>query len=431
LLLALGAITRNVGSTLDVTLPAGAQSATNGVTTTSAASNAILPGYLTINKTDWAAKATNNLVAYTAYTNDSWGATSNTTVTTSSAPAAGSTTNSLRFNAAGANTLTLSGTNVISTGGVLVTPNVGSNLSEITGGTLGGRAGADLTVHQHNASAALTIGSAIVDNAGATGLTKSGAGQLTVTGANTYTGPTTVNDGKLLLQTNLTTSSSVLVTGGKLEVADGAGNNRVIKTASLSTSGSGRIDLRDNKIIVAGGNIGALHGDVYSGLSGLVQSGLNAGTWAGPGVATSMPDAASGLTTIGVASGAQIRGLGATDTDVWGGQTITGASALAMYTYAGDLNLDGLINGDDYANIDFNSGTPGTFGYFNGDINYDGVINGDDYAAIDFGVNAQGAPFATSDGVAGVSLVAVPEPSLLVIGLVPVLMAGRRRRRQA
>ena len=40
---------------------------------------------------------------------------------------------------------------------------------------------------------------------------------------------------------------------------------------------------------------------VYNGVQGQVQSANNGGAWDGKGITTSMPDAASGLTSIGVA----------------------------------------------------------------------------------------------------------------------------------
>ena len=143
-----------------------------------------------------------------------------------------------------------------------------------------------------------------------------------------------------------------------------------------------------------------------------------------------MPDAVAGLTSIGVATGEQIKGLGPTDTDTFAGQTINAASVVAMYTYAGDANMDGFISGDDYAAIDFNVAVPNSDGWYNGDFNYDGIISGDDYAAIDFNIVAQGAPFPTS-GSAGLSgVTAVPEPaSLSVLGLGAAALMGRRRRR--
>jgi autotransporter-associated beta strand protein len=201
------------------------------------------------------------------------------------------------------------------------------------------------------------------------------------------------------------------------------------KTTALSIIASGKVDIGDNKLIVQGASIGnADINGVYSGLQGEVQRAYNGGAWDSPGLTTSMSDAATGLTTIGVATGEQIRGLGPTDTDIFAGQTINGASAIAMYTYAGDANLDGFISGDDYSTIDFNAGTS-VDGYSNGDFNYDGIVSGDDYSTIDFNYAAQGAPFPTS-GSAGLSgVTAVPEPaSLGLFGLAAAGLLARRRR---
>jgi hypothetical protein len=63
-----------------------------------------------------------------------------------------------------------------------------------------------------------------------------------------------------------------------------------------------------------------------------------------------------------------------------------------MYTYAGDANLDGTIDGGDYGIIDNFVQVPNADGYANGDFNYDGVIDGGDYGIIDNNVQAQGAP---------------------------------------
>lgn len=235
LLLTLGTITRNTGGTLNFTLPIGTQDAANGATTTTLNTNGIL-GALTVGGTDWAANATNlaggNVVGFStvgAYTlSSAAGATAanytnfNIDVDSSQAPAALITPNSLRFSAAAANTLTLTGaTNAIASGGILINSSVGGNLSTITGGTLLGANTKDLAIYQNNASGGLTIGSIIANNTGATGLTKSGAGVLTLTGVNTYTGNTTLNAGTLNINNaaaigNVATGNLVIL-GGTLD----------------------------------------------------------------------------------------------------------------------------------------------------------------------------------------------------------------------
>jgi autotransporter-associated beta strand protein len=269
---------------------------------------------------------------------------------------------------------------------------------------------------------------------GTGGLTKNGVGALVLSGATTYTGPTAVNTGKLQLETNLTSSSS-------LAVADGATvelsplTTRVIKTGNVAIAATAHLDLKDNKLITTNAP-GTSSGGTYNGVQGDVQRASNFGAWDQPGLTTSMPDAVAGLTTIGIATGEQVRGLGPTDTDIFAGQTITGASTIAMYTYAGDANLDGTIDGGDYGIIDNFVQVPNADGYANGDFNYDGVIDGGDYGIIDNNVQAQGAPFPTSGAISasGASLsgvTAVPEPaSLSVLGIAAAAMIGGRRRRR-
>src|SRR6185295_19580859 len=98
---------------------------------------------------------------------------------------------------------------------------------------------------------------------------------------------------------------------------------------------------------------------------------------------TSMPAALTGLTTLGVATADDAGYVGG----IFGGVAVFSGDVLVMYTYAGDANLDGTINSDDYALIDFYAGNSAAHGYYKGDFNYDGDINADDYALIDFNFN--------------------------------------------
>jgi hypothetical protein len=108
---------------------------------------------------------------------------------------------------------------------------------------------------------------------------------------------------------------------------------------------------------------------------------------------------------------------------------------LVKYTYYGDANLDGKVDGFDYTRID-NGYLNHLTGWGNGDFNYDGVLNGSDYTLIDNAFNTQGALLAaelTSPSAAATSQIAavssVPEPicgsALFLSG---AALLGRRKR---
>ena len=260
-----GAGSRAVGGTVNFALPAGVQSAVNGFTTVNLNTNGILGGYATVGGTDWATNATNaaggNIIGLSAstinaYSANTFGTGLNTDVTTSGN---GASTNSLRFNTAGANTLTFNGTNSIASGGILVTPNVGgTNATTLTGGTITGSA-QDLVVIQNNpgANGALTISSTIGAN-GASGLTKSGPGVLILApdpnggGPNFFTGPLTINGGTVNLnQDGLGTAGSIVLNGGTFQA-----NGAITGQAEFSTTNIGVVmGINGGTIDTTGGNV--------------------------------------------------------------------------------------------------------------------------------------------------------------------------------
>ena len=194
-----GTIGRSVGGTLDFTPPV---SGSISFTSTPTLTGGIIGGWATVTGTDWATVSGGNVVALPSYTSDTWAGGNNTTVTVNDTPASGSTTNSLRFASTTTGDLvTLSGTNVITTGGILVS-SAFTAAGTIAGGTLEGSAGGDLVVNQNGVSN-FTISSVIANNGGPTGLTKSGPGTLVLgTGVNTsdsFTGPIYINQGTIML----------------------------------------------------------------------------------------------------------------------------------------------------------------------------------------------------------------------------------------
>ena len=344
---------------------------------------------------------------------------------------------------------------VTTAGGFTKTTAAVATKLRFNGGTLRAAASNPLFLPaESNLAAEVHTGGAVIDTngfdvtiaapleaAGAStgGLTKNGAGTLVLTAPPSYAGATTVNGGTLELATSLTTSASISVNeGGKLKLAPLG--KRVLAAPTIAQTGAtSSIDLADNKLVTSmpAGSTAATPG-AYDGVQGMVQKAYNFSAWDGLGNAltTSMPDAgpATGLTTIGVATGEQILFLGQTETGLFAGQTVTGATTIAMYTYAGDMNFDGLVDGADYGVIDNYVQFPGTDGYVNGDLNYDGVIDGADYGIIDNTIQLQGDPIPTDGSLAGpgpTAVAAVPEPtSLSVLGLTAAAsLLGPRWRR--
>jgi hypothetical protein len=243
-------------------------------------------------------------------------------------------------------------------------------------------------------------------------LTKIGGGTATVT--NVRTG-----------------SAGVAVDSGTLKVAPNATAAGASKVATLAIGPSARFDLTNNKLITDT-PVGTFSGGAYNGVQGEVARAYDFGAWDKPGLMTSMPDAGPlvGTTTIGVSDGKTVLFLGPTETGTFAGQTVTSSSTLAVYTYAGDVNFDGLVDASDYGIIDNYFQFPGTTGYANGDFNYDGVIDAGDYGIIDNTFQLQGAPIPMTGGVASAaSVTAVPEPTWLGAGAIALLALRRRLRR--
>ena len=224
-----GTVSRTTGATADFAAPFGASNI--NVTVPSAT---LFGGWATISGTDFAATdGSGNLIAAT-YSN-SWGSGNNTTVTSTASsytPGSGVTTASLRFaDPSNSYTVTQSGTNTISSGGILVSSAV-TQANAITGGTLLGASGTDLIVI-NNSNAALTIGSAIADNGSATGLTKSGSGALVLGGTNTYTGKTNINAGTVTVNVG----SSLGTGAGGLTMLENTTLNLYNASQSLASLG--------------------------------------------------------------------------------------------------------------------------------------------------------------------------------------------------
>ena len=230
-----------------------------------------------------------------------------------------------------------------------------------------------------------------------------GAGDLTISASMTWSGGQLAGSGK----TTIAAGAALSVTGAGLRASprplriDGQatvqqGDASILRLGLLEIGSAGKLDLKDNDLIIdyaAGGGgspIGTFAGGIYNGLTGYIQRAYDFGAWDHSGLATSMPAAISGLTTLAIAEAADVYGLGSSDTAAFSGQSVDATTVVIKYTYAGDANLDGVIDGGDYGIIDNFVQVPGAAGYFNGDFNFDGVIDGGDYGIIDNNMQAQG-----------------------------------------
>ncbi len=349
-------------------------------------------------------------------------------------------------------------------------------------------------------TAAFTALSITGNITGIGGLTKIGAGALTLSGVNNY-GDTTLSAGQLTLasaasiaSTNITVAAGAtfsangslansanlavlgttafganpstgilsrplasinMAAGSMISVSAAAdhANRTILVSGSLTMAGStdawsSKLDLANNDLIVQNGNL--------LNLSNQLKQGFNiaAGFWNGSDGIVSSTAAANTthLTALGAivnndGAGHAIYGVGA-PLGLFDGQNPGLNDVLIKYTYFGDADLNGKVDGSDYTRID-NGFAHNLTGWFNGDFNYDGVIDGSDYSLIDNAFNTQGTTLAdgafvassdfTAASLSGLSSpidagsggAAVPEPAsfgcFTAAGIASLL---HRRRRQ-
>jgi hypothetical protein len=193
--------------------------------------------------------------------------------------------------------------------------------------------------------------------------------------------------------------------------------------SAVTINGNAALDLNNNHLI-----INFTGNDPIATIRQYLMNGYNGGSWNGPAGINSSAAASNPNYALGYADGS--------DNVVMG--LLPGQIEIA-YTLIGDANLDGAVNGSDFAILaaNFNKAVNS---WDQGDFNYDGSVNGSDFAALaaNFNHGASGASvaiaptsdmaaleaFATANGV----LVDVPEPvsfAMLCLGIVST--SARRR----
>lgn len=259
--IALNAITRSVGGTLDF-------GEDNIATTDTNNTNGIIGGWATVGRNTWAVSVNSGaadtlITGLSSFNNDAYAPTYNTNVVSFAAAATDFTTNTIRFNAASGGVLNMSGANnFLQSGGILMTAASGAVTIEGGGAVVlrhGTQATAanshDLIIHQHSAND-LTINVVLGENitagsANTQGLTKTGAGKVILTQDNTFRGTINISEGTLQVGNGGSTGSLGTGGGSFNPVIMGDGATLILNTTKSSEynfqtiSGNGHIILAD------------------------------------------------------------------------------------------------------------------------------------------------------------------------------------------
>jgi len=179
--------------------------------------------------------------------------------------------------------------------------------------------------------------------------------------------------------------AGLYLNGGMSRVA--AGGSNVVVTETLVLDAASVLDLADNNLVLDYGD----GPSPFDGIAASVASGCNGRVWDGFGITSSTAAAhPRGLTAVGIIDNSDPEpGIGGLAT--FGGVAVDETSVLVGYTWYGDLNMDGVLDSNDYDLIDRTwvlwtqeGRVPkGGFRWAVGDLNYDNTIDSNDYDLMD------------------------------------------------
>jgi hypothetical protein len=194
--------------------------------------------------------------------------------------------------------------------------------------------------------------------------------------------------------------------------------------SALTINGNGTLDVGNNHLFINYGS-GA---DPINTIKQYLQQGFNAGAWNGLGGIDTSAAQLFPSYTLGYADSA----------DPGNPAGLASGQIEIKFTLLGDANLDGSVNGSDFAILaaNFNKAVNG---WDQGDFNYDGAVNGADFAnlAANFNRGASQSAVSSGDGTALDTFAAtnglladVPEPASIGLALMGASLLGMRRRKR-
>ncbi|MCQ8180403.1 autotransporter-associated beta strand repeat-containing protein, partial [Methylomonas sp. SURF-1] len=246
----------------------------------------------------------------------------------------GTTTISAGTLALGASNVFADGSSIVVDGGTLAMGAFNDSVAGVVlqSGTISGSGG----VLTSDSKFILQSGNVSAVLAGSNGADKTTAGSVTLSGANTYTGTTTISAGSLALGTSnvFADGSSIVVDGGTLAMGAFSDSVAGVTLQSGTISGSGGVLTSDSKFILQSGTVSA----ILAGTQGADKTTVGSVTLSGANSYT-------GTTTISAGSLA----LGASNVFADGSSIVVDGGTLAMGAFsdsvAGVTLQSGTISG--------------------------------------------------------------------------------------
>lgn len=303
------------------------------------------------------------------------------------------TVNSLRIN--GAQTLTLTGLLTVggaTGGGIIQTGGAGS----ITGTGVTTNSAGDMVIRVNGSADTLDL-SAPISSTTTGGLTKNGAGTLTLNGAQAYTGATTINEGKVIVGSGSRLGGASVSNNNNLAIRQGATldvNGNTLGVAAINGAGSVTNTGAAAVLTVGNNNQSGVFSGIISGNLGITKAGTGStlsftglNTYTGPtrlgGTGTlSVNNLADGLLASGIGAssnaaenlvfaGGTLRYIGASAEiyDVDGSPSV---STDRLFTLAGSGTID---SSGTYGNLNAAGGSNNASLIFSntGDVVFEGA----------------------------------------------------------
>ncbi|WP_449070486.1 beta strand repeat-containing protein [Prosthecobacter sp.] len=302
-----GALSRTNG-TLNLNMPTAASRVEYTGTTQN--TNGIVGAWLTVNNSAFATISGGQIIAMTSTAQNNAGLwTLQANVTNTGAGGYTGTVgvcniiSSLAFDAAAVSIVSVARTLYISSGGIIVSGNVGNNLSTITGGSISTGSTVGFIFHQNNTASTLTIASSLI---GGSTILKSGDGVLVLSGTN-VTGAVTIDEGTLRLAGGkaLTDTAAVAlrnISGAILEITAGAANSETI--GSLSSGVGAQVTIGSGAVLTLNQTAAGTFSGIFTGAGGLTKTGAQVLTVTGNSSMTGPLVINQGRITLNGAAGA-------------------------------------------------------------------------------------------------------------------------------